>query len=252
MEQTSLKYVKALVGFTIVIAVAAFSIKGHMKRITEAKKTVEVMQTLDSKQQQEVLNALNGENLSNNSETKQVQVAEEPQEVVSEEQEAAQFPVVNEDDASIDEQRGLKFLNEGDIESAIASFEKAIQNGNEKTKISSSKYLAQCYEQKGDIAGMINTYNNVAGLIHNPYEKREVNDKLAECFIKTGNKEQALTYYEENYRISHLAPDLLNVCEILMEMNDKSRMQGYLDEHLARVPSDKENFQRYIDWLGNN
>ena len=254
MEQASLKYVKMLVGFTVIMAISAFSINGHIKRINEAKLAAEAMSKLDESQQQQVMNALNGAPQDENA-IRQLQVADEMQqqeninrEPTPEEQAAIEESMNRKD---LDEQQGLKYMGEGNLDMAILSFEKAIENGDTKTKIDTSKYLAQCYEQKGDLAGMINTYNQILPLVQDQYEKRELNEKIADCFIKSGNKEQALKYYEENYRMLQMPPDLVNICELLMENNDKTTMQGYLDEHLARFPNDRDMFTKYLDWLNS-
>lgn len=256
MEEMSLKYVKIIVGFVIVISLSTFTLKNHLKSVTNAKKTAEVIQNLDETAQKEMMQALQNQE---NPEIKQVQVS--PEASAIQQQETSQRELTEEEKAAIEasmnrrsqyEEEGLRKMGEGDLDSAILNFEKVLEEGDEKSKPRVSKYLAQCYEQKGDIPGMINTYNRILPMMQNPYEKREINEKLANCFLRVGNNEQALKYYEENYSMTPMASDIVNIGEILMQTGDREKMKSYLDIHLSQFPDDSAMLQKYSDWVNSD
>ena len=262
MEELSLRYAKLLIGFVIVMALSTVTIKNHIKTVTKAKKQAEIMLSLEEAAEKQAQSNKRG--AVNEKGIRQVMVVDDPVETQNSaypqyEQNATQFQyeqnVENSYSAQTQtqenmyEKEGIRKMAEGDLDNAVLYLEKAYEQGDIEAKKSALKYLAQCYEQKGDVAGLINTYNRMLEFIDDPYERRNINEKLANYFIQSGNKERALKYYEENYAVNKSSSDLIKVCDILMELNDKERMKSYLYERIAQYPQDRQIFQRYIDWI---
>jgi len=241
MEEMSLKYAKIIVGFVIAVAISTFTLKNHIKSVTQAKQTTEVMQNMVNAVQNQT--AENPEQTQEAVEIKQVQYAPENPEM---QQEAT---LETSESENLYRREGLKKIGENDLDGAILIFEKIMSNENDSEKLASYKFLVHCYEQKGDSAGLINTYIRILPLIQDENEKKEVNEKLANAFLQVGNKEQALKCYEDNYAISHSVSDIIKIGDILMETGEKERLQTYIDNHLAMFPNDSYMLQKYIDWI---
>lgn len=262
MEELSLRYTKILIGFLIVMSLSTVTIKNHIKSVTNARKTAQAMLDMEEAVQRQA--EMQNTNVAKQEPSiRQVRIADkQPQEDIQQQsQEQVQQPQetqqVEQNVQNIQqppreklyEKEGLKRMAQGDIDNAILYLEYGFKIGDNEFKKSTSKYLIQCYEQKGDIAGLINTYNRLLEVEEDVYEKRNINEKLADYFIQSGNKEQALSYYEQNYALTNSSSDLTRVCDMLMELNQKEKMRNYLYDYLARNPQDGELFKKYTDFL---
>ncbi len=244
MEELKLKYIRILIGFIVLLSLSSITIKSHVKNITKAKQAAKEIQELNMETQKIAEQAIQ----ETNPEIKQVRIAQEPvtepelQEEIYSQEGTAQLN--NEF-----EKEGLRKMGEGDYDNAILYFEEAFEKSNTEDKKRVANYLVQCYEQKGEMSGIISVYDRLLLHIQDDNEKIVINNKLASCFMKMGNKEQALKYYEDIYAIDSSKENFIFIGDILIELNDKDKLLAYVQDHLMRYPQDEEFLKKYIDFI---
>ena len=248
MEELKLKYIRILIGFIIVIVLSSVTIKNQIKNITKTKEFVQTLEELDNEAKKEEI-------IRQNFDTNipQVRIAQEVSEnIVNTEEDALNNDYVKYDDSQNNnefEKEGLKKMGEGDYDSAILYLEQAFEKGSIDAKKRTANYLVQCYEQKGEITGIVSVYDRLISYIQDDKEKIEINNKLAFYFIKMGNKEQALRYYEDNYALDNSKENLILIGDILIELGDRDKLSSYVQSHLMSSPQDEEFLKKYIDFI---
>ncbi len=238
MEEMKSRYIKILIGFIVMMLLSTFTIKNHVKNISKARETAEVLQVLNAETQTENIE-------SRESNIKQVRIAEEPRQETTVADEVVIGENSNEQNYNL-RKEGLKKMAEGDIDNAILYLEEAFEKGDVNFKKANAEYLIQCYEQKGYVPGVISVYDRLLAIAEGDSEKIDINNKLAEYFMKTGSKKQASEYYEANYRLTNSIDDLILVANVLEEIGEKDKLNVLIQNHIAEFPQDKETLKRYI------
>ena len=238
MEEMKSRYIKILIGFIVMMLLSTFTIKNHVKNISKARETAEVLQVLNAEAQTKSLEP-------QESNIKQVRIAEEPRQETVVADEVAVGESSDEQNYNL-RKEGLKKMAEGDIDNAILYLEEAFEKGDVDFKKANAEYLIQCYEQKGYVPGVISVYDRLLAIAEDDSEKIDINNRLAEYFMKIGNKKQASEYYETKYKLTNSIDDLILVADVLEEIGEKDRLNALIQDHIIKFPQDKEVLSRYI------
>ncbi len=245
MEELSLKYAKILIVFIIVIAVSSITVKNHIKTITDAKKKAEVLKVINKELEKQALEEQQAPSEEN---IKQVKIAEESQTTTEQNYNNTQSQDIR---ANNFESKGIRYMAEGNYDEAIYNFEQAFEIGSLELKRNVFRSLADCYRQKNDISGVINTYNKMLPYLQDAREINEINSKLATSYIEIGDKEQALARYEANYSMGQSVYDLINVADLLVELNYIDKLRDYIQTHITNFPQDEQTLQKYTDIINS-
>ena len=243
MEEMKSRYVRILIGFIILMVISTFTIKNHVKNVSNVKQTQEVLQAIDAASNNVA------ETSSNTSEIQQVRIAQEPSQETPDDANASDDMTQGQNNEF--EKEGLRKMGEGNLDDAIMYLEKAFDKGDIEAKKSAANYLVQCYEQKGEIAGIINVYDRLLQNVENDVERMEINNKLAGYFLQMGNKEQALSYYEDNYNLNPTSENFTIVADILLEANNKDKLSDYIRDYMSRYPDDQTTLSKYLEWINS-